>query len=58
MPCVTNYRGRKITDLLGAAERVCDSRKTPEPRLVEDALRSGGYGWTRTTDTGIMSAVL
>ena len=31
----TYYSAPEIAELLDAAERVCESRKTPEPRLVE-----------------------
>jgi integrase len=31
----THYSAPEIAELLDAAERVCESRKTPEPRLVE-----------------------
>jgi hypothetical protein len=31
----THYSAPDIAELVDAAERVCESRKTPEPRLVE-----------------------
>jgi hypothetical protein len=31
----THYSAPEIAELLDAAERVCESRKTPEPRLVK-----------------------
>ena len=62
----THYSAADVSNLISAAEKICDlgSRKSPALSIVRAGGASqvpeiiGGKGGTRTLDPGIMSAVL